>query len=123
MNIQERIRELLDKNKKLRSQIEDNTVQARTLLTKEDAVKDDLDKAKKLRSKSKELEGEIRSNEETIAMLKELTGGSRSNGENGNDGVNEREALNVYLHTRDAATDGLKMYTQFLVINTTNVCT
>lgn len=108
MNIKERIQELLDKNKKLRSQVEDNTVQARTLLTKEDAVKDDLDKAKKLRSKSKELEGEIRSNEETIAMLKELTGGSRSNGDDGNDGVNERTALNTYLHTRDAASAGLK---------------
>ena len=106
MNIKERIQKLLDKNKELRSQIEDNTVQARTLLTKEDTVKDDLDKAKKLRSKSKELEGEIRSNEETIAMLKELAGGSRSNGDN--DGVNEREALNVYLHTRDAASAGLK---------------
>ena len=42
MNIKERIQKLLDKNKKLRSQIEDNTVQARTLLTKEDAVKDDF---------------------------------------------------------------------------------
>lgn len=107
MNIKERIQELLNKNKELRNQIEDNTVQARTLLTKEGNVaKADLDEANKLRDKSKELEGEIRSNEETIAMLKELAGGPRSN--DNNDDVNEREALNVYLHTRDAASAGLK---------------
>lgn len=107
MNIKERIQELLNKNKELRSQIEDNTVQARTLLTKQGNVaKADLDEANKLRDKSKELEGEIRSNEETIAMLKELEGGPRSN--DNNDDVNERTALNTYLHTRDASTAGLK---------------
>lgn len=107
MNIKERIQGLQAKNKELRQRIEANDVQVRSLLTKEETVQEDLDNAKALRGKTESLQKEVRDNEDTIEMLRSLLGGPRS-GEDKGPEVNEREALNMYLHTRDASTDGLK---------------
>lgn len=107
MNIKERIKELENKNKRIRQNIETNNQEIRTLLTKKDAVQEDLDNAKTLREKVVPMREEIRNNEETIEMLNDLLGGERS-GKYKEKEINEREAINHYLHTRDASTGGLK---------------